>query len=98
MDVDEFFVITDCTVGSLPQLLREYTDYGALAVNWQVLHMHCWHFHGLALNIFLCIPYQQRTCQQRAESPGPDVLLCQDDILGLQAVEVFLVELRIAAD
>ena len=36
IDVDEFLVITDTTVASLPQLLREYTDYGALAVNWQV--------------------------------------------------------------
>ena len=52
-------MIRDRTVGSLPQLLREYTDYGALAVNWQVLHMHSWQFHGLPLNIFLCISYQQ---------------------------------------
>ena len=40
IDVDEFLVITDPTVSSLPQLLRDYTDYGALAVNWQVHDMH----------------------------------------------------------
>ena len=41
-------MIKDRTVGSLPQLLREYTDYGALAVNWQVLlaisQSHVWSF------------------------------------------------------
>ncbi len=29
-------MIRDANATSLPQLLREYTDYGALAVNWQV--------------------------------------------------------------
>ena len=36
VDADEFIVIRDPAVASLPQLLREYTGYGALAVNWQV--------------------------------------------------------------
>ena len=40
IDVDEFLVIRDASVESLPQLLSEYTDYGALAVNWQVTAMH----------------------------------------------------------
>ena len=37
IDVDEFLVIRNSTVTSLPQLLREYTDFGGLAVNWQVI-------------------------------------------------------------
>ena len=36
IDADEFFVIRDAAVASLPQLLWDYTEYGALAVNWQV--------------------------------------------------------------
>lgn len=36
IDVDEFLVIRDAAVASLPQLLLDYTDYGALTVNWQV--------------------------------------------------------------
>lgn len=36
VDADEFIVIRDPAVASLPQLLREYTGYGALVVNWQV--------------------------------------------------------------
>ena len=35
IDADEFFVIKDGTPG-LPALLREYEDFGGLAVNWQV--------------------------------------------------------------
>ena len=35
IDADEFFVIKDGTP-SLPALLREYEDFGSLAVNWQV--------------------------------------------------------------
>ncbi|CAL5224099.1 g6728 [Coccomyxa viridis] len=35
IDVDEFLVIKDATVASLPKLLSEYTDYGALAAHWQ---------------------------------------------------------------
>ena len=35
IDADEFFVIKDGTP-SLPALLREYEDFGGLAVNWQV--------------------------------------------------------------
>ena len=37
IDVDEFLVIRNTTVASLPQLLREYTSYAALAVNWRVV-------------------------------------------------------------
>lgn len=36
IDADEFIVIRDAAVASLPQLLKDYTDYGALVVNWQV--------------------------------------------------------------
>ncbi len=36
IDVDEFLVVKDATMASLPKLLSEYTDYGALAANWQV--------------------------------------------------------------
>ena len=36
IDADEFLVVKDATVASLPKLLSEYTDYGALAANWQV--------------------------------------------------------------
>ena len=35
IDADEFFVIKDGTP-SLPALLRDYEDFGGLAVNWQV--------------------------------------------------------------
>lgn len=35
IDADEFFVIKDGTP-DLPVLLREYEDFGGLAVNWQV--------------------------------------------------------------
>ena len=38
VDADEFIVIRDPAVASLPQLLREYTGYGALVVNWQVCY------------------------------------------------------------
>lgn len=71
IDVDEFFVIRDRTVGSLPQLLREYTDYGALAVNWQVLHMHCWQFHNLTFGHFLCILYQQARMPAESRESKP---------------------------
>ena len=40
IDVDEFIVMRDANFTSLPQLLRQYTDYGALAVNWQVNANH----------------------------------------------------------
>ena len=33
---DEFFVLRDQRTASLPALLREFEDFGALAVNWQV--------------------------------------------------------------
>ena len=36
VDADEFIVIRDPAIASLPQLLREYADYGALVINWQV--------------------------------------------------------------
>ena len=37
IDVDEFLVIRNTTIATLPQLLREYTSYAALAVNWRVI-------------------------------------------------------------
>ena len=33
---DEFFILRDPRVASLPALLRDFEDFGALAVNWQV--------------------------------------------------------------
>ncbi len=36
IDVDEYFIITDSNITLLPNLLKDYTDYGALVVNWQV--------------------------------------------------------------
>ena len=33
---DEFFLLRDERTASLPALLREFEDFGALAVNWQV--------------------------------------------------------------
>lgn len=35
-DADEFLIITDRSIASLPDLLREFRGYGGLAVNWQV--------------------------------------------------------------
>ncbi|KAK9834848.1 hypothetical protein WJX81_003498 [Elliptochloris bilobata] len=37
IDADEFFVLRDPSVPSLPALLEEFEDFGALAVNWQVV-------------------------------------------------------------
>lgn len=37
MDTDEFFVLTDPHMASLPDLLQEYEEFGGLAVNWQVI-------------------------------------------------------------
>lgn len=37
IDTDEFFVIMDPSMANLPDLLRQYEDYGGLAINWQVL-------------------------------------------------------------
>lgn len=36
IDGDEFFVITDPAMASLPDLLLEYEGFPGLAVNWQV--------------------------------------------------------------
>ena len=33
---DEFFILRDPRIASLPALLSEFEDFGALAVNWQV--------------------------------------------------------------
>lgn len=35
---DEFFILRDQRTASLPALLMEFEDFGALAVNWQVEH------------------------------------------------------------
>lgn len=37
VDSDEFMVIKDPTINNLPDLLKQYVAFGALAVNWQVL-------------------------------------------------------------
>ena len=37
IDADEFLVLRDSSVAAMPQLLKEYTQYGALVINWQVL-------------------------------------------------------------
>ena len=37
VDADEFFVIRDARVATLPEVLRDYEEFGGLAVNWQVL-------------------------------------------------------------
>ena len=36
VDVDEYFIITDDKITLLPDLLKEYEEYGALVANWQV--------------------------------------------------------------
>lgn len=36
VDTDEFFVIMDPSVATLPDLLQQYEGHGGLAVNWQV--------------------------------------------------------------
>lgn len=36
VDVDEYFVITDSNITALPDLLKDYEDYGGLVANWQV--------------------------------------------------------------
>lgn len=41
IDADEFLVLKDPDMAAMPQLLREYTQFGALAINWQVLFCHC---------------------------------------------------------
>ena len=35
-DADEFFVMRNASLSNMPALLRQYEDYGALVVNWQV--------------------------------------------------------------
>jgi len=36
IDVDEFLIITDTHAQTMPDLLKGYEGFGALAVNWQV--------------------------------------------------------------
>ena len=38
VDTDEFFVLMDTRMASLPDLLQEYEEFGGLAVNWQVFN------------------------------------------------------------
>ena len=35
-DMDEFFVLRNASIPDMPALLREYEEFGGLAVNWQV--------------------------------------------------------------
>ena len=37
IDADEFIILNDANISAMPQLLRQYTQYGGLAINWQVL-------------------------------------------------------------
>ena len=37
IDADEFLVIRDINMAAMPQLLKEYTQFGALVINWQVV-------------------------------------------------------------
>ena len=41
IDADEFLVLKDINMAGMPQLLKEYTQFGALVVNWQVLFCFC---------------------------------------------------------
>lgn len=35
-DADEFFTLRNASIPDMPSLLRQYEQYGALVVNWQV--------------------------------------------------------------
>ena len=59
IDVDEFLFLRDPNISSMPQLLRDYEDYGALAVNW-IQFGSSGHVHrpqgGTLGNFWKCIP------------------------------------------
>ena len=59
IDVDEFFFLRDPNISSMPQLLQEYEDHGALVVNWVQFgssgHMHRPHGSTMA-SFWKCIP------------------------------------------
>ena len=59
IDVDEFLFLRDPSFASMPALLREYEEYGGLAVNW-VLFGSAGHIHrpegGTLANYWKCVP------------------------------------------
>ncbi len=61
IDVDEFLFLRDPKVADMPALLREYEQYGGLAVNW-VQFGSSGHVHrprgGTLANFWKCIPLQ----------------------------------------
>ena len=73
IDVDEFLVIRSATVTSLPQLLREYTDYGALAVNWQVTTGPAVAMHSQPLKLLDRLSFQYGI----QDVPVKNSLICQ---------------------
>ncbi|KAL3152497.1 hypothetical protein ABBQ32_001532 [Trebouxia sp. C0010 RCD-2024] len=59
IDVDEFLFLRDPSFASMPALLRQYEDYGGLAVNW-ILFGSSGHIHrpkgGTLANYWKCVP------------------------------------------
>ena len=51
IDADEFLVLRDINMAAMPQLLKEYTQFGALVVNWQVLFYFAQEYYSMIVMV-----------------------------------------------